>query len=51
VTGEILFIQGGGAGVHDAWDNQLVGSLARELPDDVGNDLAEVATVIRSVRS
>ena len=28
---EILFIQGGGAGVHDAWDDKLVDSLRREL--------------------
>jgi predicted alpha/beta hydrolase family esterase len=28
---QVLFIQGGGAGVHDEWDNKLVESLAREL--------------------
>ena len=28
---QILFIQGGGAGVHDEWDNKLVDSLSREL--------------------
>src|SRR3954468_19522912 len=28
---QILFIQGGGAGVHDQWDNRLVDSLRREL--------------------
>jgi len=28
---QVLFIQGGGAGVHDKWDNKLVESLAREL--------------------
>jgi predicted alpha/beta hydrolase family esterase len=28
---ELLFIQGGGAGVHDEWDNKLVESLRREL--------------------
>ena len=28
---QILFIQGGGAGVHDEWDNELVDSLRREL--------------------
>jgi predicted alpha/beta hydrolase family esterase len=27
----VLFIQGGGAGVHDEWDNRLVDSLRREL--------------------
>jgi pimeloyl-ACP methyl ester carboxylesterase len=32
-TRQVLFIQGGGAGVHDGWDNQLVGSLRRELGD------------------
>jgi predicted alpha/beta hydrolase family esterase len=28
---QILFIQGGGEGTHDAWDNKLVDSLEREL--------------------
>ena len=28
---QILFIQGGGAEVHDAWDDKLVASLKREL--------------------
>jgi predicted alpha/beta hydrolase family esterase len=28
---QVLFIQGGGAGVHDEWDNKLVDSLSREL--------------------
>jgi predicted alpha/beta hydrolase family esterase len=28
---QILFIQGGGESVHDAWDNRLVASLAGEL--------------------
>jgi hypothetical protein len=28
---QVLFIQGGGAGVHDDWDNKLVASLEREL--------------------
>jgi len=31
MTKQILFIQGGGAGVHDEWDNKLVASLTREL--------------------
>lgn len=30
-TQQFLFIQGGGAGVHDGWDNKLVDSLRREL--------------------
>jgi hypothetical protein len=30
-TRQVLFIQGGGAGVHDEWDNKLVDSLRREL--------------------
>ena len=30
-TGHILFIQGGGAGAHDEWDDKLVESLRREL--------------------
>jgi hypothetical protein len=32
-TRQILFIQGGGAGAHDEWDDQLVDSLRRELGD------------------
>ena len=30
---QILFIQGGGAGTHDEWDDKLVDSLKRELGD------------------
>jgi predicted alpha/beta hydrolase family esterase len=30
---QVLFIQGGGAGVHDGWDDKLVDSLRRELGD------------------
>jgi len=30
---QVLFIQGGGAGTHDEWDDQLVDSLRRELGD------------------
>ena len=32
-TRQLLFIQGGGAGVHDNWDDKLVDSLRRELGD------------------
>jgi predicted alpha/beta hydrolase family esterase len=28
---QVLFVQGGGEGVHDEWDNKLVASLEREL--------------------
>ena len=28
---QVLFVQGGGEGVHDEWDNRLVDSLGREL--------------------
>jgi predicted alpha/beta hydrolase family esterase len=28
---QVLFVQGGGADVHDQWDNKLVDSLKREL--------------------
>ena len=28
---QVLFVQGGGAGVHDGWDNKLSDSLRREL--------------------
>ncbi|MDZ4866669.1 MAG: alpha/beta fold hydrolase [Alphaproteobacteria bacterium] len=31
MTKQILFVQGGGAGAHDEWDNKLVDSLEREL--------------------
>ena len=30
-TRQVLFIQGGGAGAHDEWDDKLVSSLSREL--------------------
>jgi pimeloyl-ACP methyl ester carboxylesterase len=32
-TRQILFIQGGGAGAHDEWDDKLFDSLRRELGD------------------
>jgi predicted alpha/beta hydrolase family esterase len=28
---QILFVQGGGGGAHDEWDNRLVDGLRREL--------------------
>ena len=31
MTKQLLFVQGGGEGAHEAWDNKLVESLAREL--------------------
>jgi predicted alpha/beta hydrolase family esterase len=31
---QVLFVQGGGEGVHDQWDNQLVDSLRRESGPD-----------------
>ncbi len=31
---QLLFIQGGGAGAHDDWDDKLVASLERELADE-----------------
>ena len=31
---QILFVQGGGEGVHDDWDSKLVASLRRELGQD-----------------
>jgi pimeloyl-ACP methyl ester carboxylesterase len=33
VTRQVLFIQGGGAGTHDEWDDALVDSLRRALGD------------------
>ena len=34
VKKQVLFIQGGGRGAHDEWDNKLVDSLRRELGPD-----------------
>ena len=34
MTHHVLFVQGGGEGVHDKWDNRIVGSLERELGPD-----------------
>lgn len=31
MTVEVLFVQGGGANVHDRWDNKLVESLEHGL--------------------
>jgi len=33
-TKQILFVQGGGSGTHDSWDNKLVASLERALGPD-----------------
>jgi predicted alpha/beta hydrolase family esterase len=33
MTEQILFIQGGGAGTHDEWDDRLVEDLRRQLGD------------------
>jgi predicted alpha/beta hydrolase family esterase len=55
---QILFIQGGGAEVHDAWDDKLVASLKRELgeghevryprmPDEDDPSFAKWAPAIR----
>jgi len=34
VAREVLFVQGGGKGTHDQWDNKLVESLRQELGPD-----------------
>ncbi len=34
MTNQVLFVQGGGKGTHDEWDNKLVESLERELGPD-----------------
>jgi predicted alpha/beta hydrolase family esterase len=34
MTRQVLFVQGGGAGTHDEWDNKLVESLERDLGPD-----------------
>jgi predicted alpha/beta hydrolase family esterase len=31
---QVLFVQGGGEGAHDEWDDKLVDSLRRELGDE-----------------
>jgi predicted alpha/beta hydrolase family esterase len=31
---QLLFVQGGGKGTHDEWDNKLVASLRQELGQD-----------------
>src|SRR5215216_2594264 len=31
MTKQVLFVQGGGKGTHDEWDNRLVASLERKL--------------------
>jgi predicted alpha/beta hydrolase family esterase len=31
---QVLFVQGGGRGTHDEWDDKLVASLAKELDPD-----------------
>jgi predicted alpha/beta hydrolase family esterase len=57
-TRQILFIQGGGAGAHDEWDDKLVESLRRELgreyevryprmPDEGDPSCARWSTAIR----
>jgi predicted alpha/beta hydrolase family esterase len=57
-TQQILFIQGGGASVHDEWDDKLVSSLSRELggeyevryprmPDEADPSYARWSPVIR----
>lgn len=57
-TRQILFIQGGGAGAHDEWDDKLVESLRRELggeyevryprmPDEGDPNYARWSTAIR----
>jgi hypothetical protein len=28
---EVPFVQGGGAGAHDAWDRRLVATVARDI--------------------
>ena len=34
VKRQLLFVQGGGKGVHDEWDSKLVASLRQELGQD-----------------
>src|SRR5919108_6411187 len=31
---QVLFVQGGGEGTHDEWDNKLVGNLEEQLGPD-----------------
>jgi predicted alpha/beta hydrolase family esterase len=57
-TRQVLFIQGGGAGAHDEWDDKLVASLRQELgreyevryplmPDEDDPSYARWSTAIR----
>jgi pimeloyl-ACP methyl ester carboxylesterase len=57
-TRQVLFIQGGGAGAHDEWDDKLAASLRRELggeyevryprmPDEGDPGYARWSTAIR----
>jgi pimeloyl-ACP methyl ester carboxylesterase len=57
-TRQVLFIQGGGVGAHDGWDDKLVESLRRELggkyevryprmPDEGDPSYARWSTAIR----
>jgi hypothetical protein len=61
-TPQVLFIQGGGAGAHDEWDDKLVESLRRELgggyevryprmPDEGDPNDARWSAAIRRERS
>lgn len=34
MTKQALFVQGGGEGTHEAWDNNILASLERELGPD-----------------
>ncbi len=56
---QVLFVQGGGAGAHDDWDDKLVASLRRELgagyevryprmPDEHDPDSASWSAAIRA---
>ena len=59
MTRQVLFIQGGGEGVHDEWDHRLAESLGRELgpdyailyprmPDEADPDYARWSAALRS---
>lgn len=58
VTRQILFVQGGGAGVHDEWDDTLAASLRAELghgyevryPRMPGEDQPQAATWGSAIR-
>jgi hypothetical protein len=47
---QVLFVQGGGAGVHERWDSKLVDSLRRELGQEPRKHVANKLTSNRLLK-